>query len=824
MRRAWVVLLLCSRAFAQPADWTPTRDSFDPHVIARYEAILAANPFDDAILAKLDRLYSGHHTVEELESDLGETASGLAIRARLHLRHKDPTAALPLLERAAALAPPFEAACWLAIAELRRGANDTAGAREAYEKTLAALPSQAMQKIALRELANLAAIAKGDADTYFVQLLALSPNDPELWTARGDALVARNHPEQAIDSYNAAEQFAPDLHHRIEAIARRGDAFARMHDTNNASAEYRRAIALAPAGSVADLMTKLVEVARDNHALAELAHTLELEWPDRKRDAQKWATIGAIYSETDERDLAVNALQYATKLAPWDLASQRLLVALYDALERRADSQRQLAAAIRAAPSEPTLQISLAQHTWPNLRALDLLDGTAKQFASDASVLEGIAKQFIDWEHPARAERWIELIIKMEPDEVDHWMALVQAYLRANDLEGALKAWHRVAREMPGAKLRFAELLLDEHQPGLALTLVDESIALYGLDPDAFRIRAVAHADLFDTTAAIEDALREVSLEPPDYVSQHRGHHHVAALVAALRTAGLEQHAHWAHYISAWHDAFWADKPDITAGYLYLETLGINGWQEDTLLAFDDLRETAMRLEKLVPDDMNVLRLEARMFEAHGLQRLAANMLRRIAVLDPHAAPMIAKEIERMEGLYGNLGDAYDPHIGEQIEAPPQPVTYNPHWWDGGFAIDLGAAMHGELGSSVGLGLYVDHALSEPYHARQYTAFEFRADFDQRSGAMSGGTSFSMAAGLWRNLVSNGIGTLRYGLDGRTEVRLGDCACDRVGVGVDAGVALGLRAAPIDLGVRVQQWLVGGYDSRAILELRVRLL
>jgi tetratricopeptide (TPR) repeat protein len=835
MRRALLLALVSARAFAQPGDWTPTRDAFDPTVIARYEAILAKDPFDDAALAQLDQLYRGRHSLADLERDLGDTtASALAIRARLHLRHKDPATALPLLERAAKLAPPFAARCWFAVAELRRGTGDIDGARTAYEATLAALPTQELTRRALRQLADLAAIAKQpDADTYFIQLLALSPNDAEVWTARGDALVAANHPDLALESFAQAVQLAPDVPHRIDALERHGDALAKAHDPDGANADYRRAIALAPSGYfvVAELIGKLVDVARAQQALPVLADQLEHEWPERTRDASKWSTLGSIYVELVDRPHAMVALRHATALAPWDLASQRLLIGVYDGLGLRDASVKQLQAAIRAAPSEATLQLELARHMWPNVHALDVLDRTAKQFSQDVNVLQATAKQFLTWERPARAERWLEQVVKLEPDDDDHWMTLVQAYFAAADHAGAMAAWKRVAHEMPGAKLRFAALLLEEHDPNVALGVIDESIALNGLDPEAYRLRSIAHEDLTDPPAAIEDALREVSLEPSlDHVAMHRAYHHVATLVAATRTVARDGHedveasAEWKAYITKWHDAFWAEPANLDAGYLYLETLEINGWQEDSLLAFDDLRETAMRLEKLAPDDPDVLRLEARMFQAHGLNRLAATVLRRLALLVPRAAPSIEKQLEQMEGVYGRLCEAYDPHIGVE-EVPSQPIRFNEHRWMAGVAIDLGGDLRGEMGSSIGLGAFAERAFSDPYEQPAYTTLDLRFDYNQRSGAMTSPNTLGVAAGLWRNITLPDS-TFRFGFDERAEVRTGDVAgrWDRFGLATDVGIALGLRAAPIDIGVRLEQWLAGGaHDSRALFELRLRL-
>src|SRR3569832_254243 len=144
MRTALVLALCTARAAAQPGDWAPQRDGFAPRLIAR---------------------------------------------AQLHRSHNDPAGALALYERAIELAPedPLAAKTWLAIAQLHRDRGEHDAARAAYRAVLAHCPPPALATAALRPLADLAAIDRDpDADTYFVQLLALAPEAPEQWQARGD--------------------------------------------------------------------------------------------------------------------------------------------------------------------------------------------------------------------------------------------------------------------------------------------------------------------------------------------------------------------------------------------------------------------------------------------------------------------------------------------------------------------------------------------------------------------------------------------------------------------------------------------------------------
>jgi hypothetical protein len=143
-----------------------------------------------------------------------------------------------------------------------------------------------------------------------------------------------------------------------------------------------------------------------------------------------------------------------------------------------------------------------------------------------------------------------------------------------------------------------------------------------------------------------------------------------------------------------------------------------------------------------------------------------------------------------------------------------------------GVTIDLGGALRGDMGSSTGFGVFAERAFRDPYQQTAYTSLDLRFDFSQRSGPMTSPDTLGVATGLWHNITLPDS-TFRFGFDERVEVRTGDLAgraWDRFGLATDLGMALGLRAAPVDIGVRLEQWLAGGvHDTRALFELRLRL-
>jgi hypothetical protein len=79
-----------------------------------------------------------------------------------------------------------------------------------------------------------------------------------------------------------------------------------------------------------------------------------------------------------------------------------------------------------------------------------------------------------------------------------------------------------------------------------------------------------------------------------------------------------------------------------------------------------------------------------------------------------------------------------------------------------------------------------------------------------------------VSAGLWRHLPAFSAASLALGLEERAELRFGDPMTGRA-LATDVSAVLGLYEAPLDLGVRVEQWYAGSSATRALLEIRVRL-
>src|SRR5205814_1431636 len=149
------------------------------------------------------------------------------------------------------------------------------------------------KKKALRALADLA-LATGDnegANAYFKQFLDLDPNNASLWIERGDAMLAAGKRDVALESYAQAEKLlGGDPTRRLDVVARRGQAYEGMGKDDEAVAEYKRAIKLAPKGYYleTELTNKIIDIYRKKQALPALLAQYEKEWPEGSRRHFEW--------------------------------------------------------------------------------------------------------------------------------------------------------------------------------------------------------------------------------------------------------------------------------------------------------------------------------------------------------------------------------------------------------------------------------------------------------------------------------------------------------------------------------------------------------
>ncbi len=539
-------------AHAQAGDWGVTRDPFDKQVIARYKAILAKNPHDGTALARLLDSYRRYRTVDLLKEEFGkvlakspgDTATMIAL-GRLHRMTGDDVRALEMFTQAVGK-NDSDAQTWIYIGELQKAGNKTKDARAAYEKALGHSSAKDMKKKALRSLADLA-LATNDVDganEYFKQFLALDPKNAQLWIERGDAMLAANKRDVALESYAAAEKLlGSDPAKRVEVISRRGQALEGLGKDDEAVAEYRRAIKAAPKGYYleVELTGRIIDIYRKKQALPALLAEYEKAWPEGSRGHFEWDTLGRLYEETGAQDKAIAALKKAVAKAAWELETQRKLIALLENSGRDLEALAVYERVVQTAPGEARFQLELAERYWgrgQEKKAMDALQRLQARFPSDAGVISAIADMYQRWGKDAKAIEQYEILARLEPDDAGHLVTLGEQYWAKGDAPSKAKAqatWKRlIASGKAAGFAKYAEVLAEHGDRVNSLLMYEKAIKLDDKNPEFYKGRAGVYDMQRDFEKAIKDWDMVLSLlgnKPTDRLARKDARRHKVALV-----------------------------------------------------------------------------------------------------------------------------------------------------------------------------------------------------------------------------------------------------------------------------------------------------
>jgi cellulose synthase operon protein C len=668
-----------SMAQAQPAgDWGVTRDPFNQTDIARYKAILRANPHDASALAKLLELYRRYRTIDLLKEDYSkliektDEASALIVMGRLQHATGDDARALELFLRAVAKRDD-DAPTWLLIGELQKGANKAKDARAAYDKALAHAPAKDMKKKALRALADLA-LATGDndgANAYFQQFLELDPRNAQLWIERGDAMLAAGKRELALESYTAAEKLlGADPAKRVEVVARRGQALEGMGKDDEAVVEYRRAIKLAPKGYYleVELTGRVVDIYRRKQALAQLLAQYEKEWPEGTRGHFEWDTLGKLYEETGAQDKAIAALKRAVAKAPWELESQRRLIQLLENSGRDDEALAAYEAVVRAAPGEARFQLDLAERYWrrgQEKRGLETLGRLEARFPQDAGVLSAIADLYTRWGKEDLAIAEYERLAKLEPDDPSHLVTLGEQYWTKNDKPRALATWKRlVGSGKASGYAKLGEVMAEHNQPLEARPNFDKAIAIDGKNAELYKARAAfleAQKQYGDALADWEKVLELIGTRPADRPARRDARRHYVTVVTKLGgSRELTKKAEWDSR---------AKSGDVEAGYLLVDYYARRPQRDQPLAALE-------ALHKQVPDDQDLVLDLVKAYKDQRKFGLAVETLQDLLKIAPSREREIYSLISGIKTEERKDGEAEEWMKKALAKSPNDPTAY----------------------------------------------------------------------------------------------------------------------------------------------------
>ena len=607
---------------AQPADdWAVTRDPFDKSVIARYKALLAKNPHDANALAKLLELYRRYRTVDLLHSeyqklaDSSGGASAFVVLARIDKSTGDTTRALELLRKASA-ERSSDAELWLLIGDLAK-APDAAGSRAAYDKALSLSTAPVLRKRALRALADLA-LASNDIDGangYFKSYLELEPKNAQLWLERGDAMLTAKKPELALESYGAAEKLlGSDPARRMEVVSRRGQAFDSIGQLDRAVEEYQRAIKLAPKGYYleVELTNRIVDIYRRKQDLPGLLARYEAQWSVGARGHFEWSTLGKLYEETGGQDKAIAAFKQAAAKAPWEIDTQRRLIALLENSGRDDEALAQFEAVVRAAPGEARFSLDLAERYWrrgKQAQALGSLKKIESRFGGDAGVLSAVADMYQRWGQEAAAIAIFEKLAKLEPDDPNHLVSLGEQYNAKGEKNRALETWRKIGEAKTAkAYARLGEVMAEHARPDEALENLAKALKLEPQNPEIYKARAVVQEGekrFADAAADWEKVLALLNTKAATATATGTPRSLGGGARREARKRLVQVVVRWGVqktdlYRGRWLAAFTKKPADLDAGYCLAELFTKAPFGGEPL-------NTLQKLVALVPDDQELL-------------------------------------------------------------------------------------------------------------------------------------------------------------------------------------------------------------------------
>ena len=803
-------------AHAQPVDWGPKREPFDRGVVARYQAILARDPHDPA-LAKLAAMYTRYRTLDaliaEYDAKLSDHASRdavpsgtarrpaddgavLIVIGRLLEQAKQPKSALSAYHRAWAVRAD-DPKLALRIAAIERDDHQPDAARVAYERAL--MGDKAVQREALR---GLLALARSRHDRVAQASLAkrlseLDPRDPSLQLDRGDAMLAIDLIDAALEAYATADKlYATDPVRRLDVIARRGLALERR-DRVEAEAEYRRGLALVPPDHYlrGELFGRIVELHRRAGTLGGLLALCLDDWPVARRGRFEWYELSKLHDAVGNKPEALASLEQAVRRS-----------------------------------QDPRLRLELADRYAGKrtAEALAILDKLAARSPKDISMLSSVAERYAKWGQLARAVDAYDRILKLDPAAADRMIDLVEEKFRGDQHAAAASLAHSVASKLKTGEshARLGKILLEWGRYQDAVTAFGKAISLEPTVADHWRGRAAAHDSLGDIEAAVKDAEQVLRFSGTDPRARRLARKELVRIVLhAPGESGLR-----ARFVDDWREAFERDdKPDLEAGLLLLDYFGVSPcdhWVGMKRSCDGEVVRVVRRLSRYIEIDADDILMLASAYSAAGRHDEAIQLLAVLRELATERTAEIDARIKKIE-VWRRTYTNYTRWQSEPIDDPEPEIlghrTRRRHAADAireplrlGLRIGYGNGLRGGGDNMMSAGLASAAQLG------RNVFLTARLDWSQRAGAVPF-QSLGGSIGVAKSLVTTKNTALVLGFAERLERRWGTAGeMDRAGIGAtglsaDATLDLVGRNLPASIGARLEQAMSDDARNTALM-------
>ncbi len=486
MRRVTLALLALTLAGPAHADWSVKRAPDDSRAVdALFGALLRA-PDDRGALQRLVAHAGGKAGLAKLAARCDAKAQGAALLACGQL-HREAGNAEVALTRFTALNDDVRAQRAMGELLLTLGRADEAVAQ--LEKARAGLPPAEAQRV-LEPLLTAYERSRAPQDQrrraieeIGKGLLAARPHDAAIVRRVTDALASVGG--EALAAQLLAPSIASaDPSRRVALLLRQAQLLEAAHQEGDALAALERALASLPARDSrrAEVQERIVGIERGRDKLAELAERWK-SLPEGRRDAASEELLGRVLDELGDTTEALRHLQRASKLEPRAIGPRRLMIRLHARAGDEDAAIAELRKLVQVSGDDPRPALELAERLFVRPGGTGAIEARALarslgQRHRDATTHAALAALYEKWGHKDAALAETQLLVRLEPSEVEHLIALGELYDQRGEKPQAMQAWGRIATAnapLP-ARLRLAEVLAEHDHAAEALAILERAL------------------------------------------------------------------------------------------------------------------------------------------------------------------------------------------------------------------------------------------------------------------------------------------------------------------------------------------------------------
>ncbi|MEM9492415.1 MAG: tetratricopeptide repeat protein, partial [Myxococcota bacterium] len=455
-------------------------------------------------------------------------------------------------------------------------------------------------------------------------------------------------------------------------ITRIGAAYEAAGREEDAIRTYRRAMSRVGRSYYLrkELISRVVDIYRRRQGLDELAREYEKQWPTKRRGHLEWDVLARLYEETGAQEKAISAYLRATAKAPYELDTQRRLIALLENSGREDEALKQYEAVIRVAPGEPRFQLELAERYWrrgKDKQALSLLAKMERRFPTDASVHSAIADLYTRWGKTELALKAHVRLTRIEPNDITHLLNLGEQYFQRNQKKKAISVWKKIiARKSAANYARLGQVYAEHDLLSDSLAMYRQAIRMAPKKAEYYRGRASVYERRRTFDQAIADWEKVLELTPKSDANKparREARRRVVNLLKRARSSRLYRR------VQAWKSAFRQDPPDIEAGYFLVEA-----YLRDR--KYGDARTTLERLLTINPKDIEAMQQLVKVYKRELNYDKAVELLERLADLSPSRKREYYSEIAEIKTDQRRDDEAIE-WITKAVESSPKdPIAH----------------------------------------------------------------------------------------------------------------------------------------------------